>query len=144
MNRFFLLLPLIFAKCTFAEDAFEFKFGLLADNENRYQMLEETLSIPYITLNEGQRFGFIIFTDNNKYKFQSVLYLPSEPKNLSGDMLGQNSSSWSIGIKSPIYDLSGEKVQVMWLDKGDPQGEYKLELFIDGKLLKVIQFIVGR
>lgn len=117
-------------------------FGIFGEDNGKYFIEEKTLKIPYVT-SESQIFGAIIVPpDNEEYQFYSISYLPKTPRILSGDISMLSTTSNEKGYKSPIYQMNGIGAHPMWLDVGDPEGLYRIEIYVNGFLQDIIEFEV--
>lgn len=68
--------------------------------------------------------------DDEPYEVYSVAYLPGHPKQLTGDFAGQSEAS--AGLKSRTSQVDGIRPFCFDFHPGDPLGEYRVEVFING------------
>lgn len=127
---------------TTAVKSFELRFGILSQPKPRiFVMKEETTTIPRHYNQTGFRFGYLIWEKNRKpFQIETVTYPPSAPR-----MLGNVHSDQSLsgGLRSgPIQLNDGKGATGFGFDPGDPTGLWKMEFFVDGKLLRTVEFTV--
>jgi hypothetical protein len=65
------------------------------------------------------------------YEVYSVTYLPAQPTQLHGDFAGQSEAS--SGLKSVASRVAGIRPFCFDFDSGDPLGDYRVEVFINGE-----------
>lgn len=120
---------------------FDVKFGILGEEGGARVLKTETSSIPFITRDKGQVFGAVISpSDETSYRFHTVIFLPASPATLTGD-LGQVAPAQATeGIRSSPQSTTGTTFVEMWFDEGDPKGRYKVELYVNDALLRVVEF----
>jgi len=135
---------LLAALCTAGADApaYTIRFGIMeTDKTTGLTKLTETTTLPFKTRETGFQFGFeIIPPDDKPYTYQVIGHLPSPPKQLSG--LLENIKP-STTITSPTQQASGTYWQPNYFDLGDPLGEWKLDVLVNGKLQRTITFTVS-
>jgi hypothetical protein len=125
---------------------FTFKFGLMKkDAMGRYMVYKETTNIPGCLSGDQHdlHFGFFIeFPRPTTFTEQHVLILPKPPRVFS-EQFWQSSPSQTV-FRSPQIERRLVTWHNMYLtfDVGDPLGEWTLELYLNGKLRKTIQFNV--
>lgn len=126
---------------------FQIKFGVIENRNDATLVFEDRISIPLFTKDEGFYFGFTIFPPDNKpYNFCCTLFSPDEAKlsNETGEIIEEIASS--VDSKQqfffPARRAEGITTMPMWLDKGDPVGEYRIEIFINDELIHGVDFSV--
>ncbi|MCB1706555.1 MAG: hypothetical protein KDI17_16935 [Halioglobus sp.] len=121
----------------------DFKFGLLVgDSMKSLDVTENKFIIPYKVGTKLPYFGFKIIPDHNKpYSIQTVIYLPAPPKTTSGNLKGQP-QDYATGIKSLVKSYRGRSVIGYRLEPGDPCGDYKLVVLINGKPWQEVNYKV--
>ena len=134
------------AKETQTED-FQIKFGIVETRNDVMLVFEDRTSIPRLTKEDGFYFGFTIFPPSNKpYNFDCIFFSPDTAilSNETGEAIEEIKSS--AGSKQqfryPTRRAEGITTVPMWLDKGDPAGEYRLEVVIDDKATYAVDFSV--
>ena len=123
--------------------SFELKFGILSEPQpRRYLLKRQTTTIPKcVYADTGFLFGYIIQEKSSKpFRLETVLHLPENPKVLSGALAHQQASRV---LRSPPKDLNGSGASGFRFDSGDPSGQYKIEFYVDEKLLRAIEFVVS-
>jgi len=86
-----------------------------------------------VTMDPARRPGWCFLVDppdQKTYEVYSVTYLPSRPKQLTGDFARQ--SEPSAGLRSATSRVDGIRPFCFNFDPGDPLGEYRIEVFING------------
>ena len=134
------------AKETQAED-FQIKFGVVETRNDVMLVFEDRTSIPLLTKEDGFYFGFTIFPPSNKpYNFDCTLFSPDTAtlSNETGEIVEEiaPSADSQQQFRFPTRRAEGITTVPMWLDKGDPAGEYRLEVVIDGKATYAVDFSV--
>jgi hypothetical protein len=128
-----------------AQNNFHIRFGIIArDDLGNYFISKETTNIPRKFRETGFRFGYeVVPPDQNPYTCQFVVHLPSPPDAITGGIAQVNPGKPSTTITSQKKEISGRSyIALMWFDPGDPVGDYSVDVFVNGKLLKTIKFNV--
>jgi hypothetical protein len=74
---------------------------------------------------------FLVDPPNDQtYEVYSVTYLPGQPSKLTGDFARQSEAS--AGLRSATSRVDGIRPFCFDFDPGDPLGEYRVEVFING------------
>ncbi len=68
--------------------------------------------------------------NEQEYEVYSVTHLPGEARQLTGDFAGQSQPSG--GLRSAASRVDGIRPFCFDFDPGDPLGEYRVEVFING------------
>lgn len=124
-----------------APTRFDVRFGILSTEDGVRALKSETTSIPFITRDKGQLFGAVISpSDEASYRFHTVIFLPATPAKLTGQIGRVAPMQATEGIRSAPQKTSGKTFVEMWFDEGDPMGRYKVELYVNDGLLRVIEF----
>jgi len=117
------------------------RFGVVRQiSEGIFEFVEETTRIQRRLKSTGYRFG--IGFDNPECKmiewFEQI-HLPKPLKEVTGNLQQARTSVMrSITFKSDRPTVIDE----FWFDEGDPVGEHRLELFVNGKIRDWFDFIV--
>jgi hypothetical protein len=117
------------------------KAGIMEPVNARGDRLHET---QRITMDPSRRPGWCFLVDppdDQTYEVYSVTHLPGEPRQLTGDFAGQPESS--TGLKSAVSRVDGIRPFCFDFDPGDPLGEYRVEVFINGALHSELRMQVG-
>lgn len=112
-------------------DTFVVKAGVMEPAGAGVDHLRET---QRITMDPSRRPGWCFLVDppnDRMYEVHSVTYLPSPPRHLTGDFAGQ--SEVSTGLRSATSRVDGIRPFCFDFDPGDPLGEYRVEIFINGE-----------
>jgi hypothetical protein len=126
-----------------AEDAGQFKFGIFAPEVagQADRIASETLTLPYKFEETGFRWGFDFSpADTAEYSLRVVMHLPAPPSTISGTL--QPSKDSPTIVTSRELKQTGRTTRTYFFEKGDPLGEWKFEIFVNGKLTRTFQFRV--
>ncbi len=110
------------------------KVGIMESATANQDVLRETNEI---TMDPSRRPGFCFLIDppnDEPYEIYSVHYLPATPKNLTGIFREYDTNTAVSGIKTPIEHAQGIRPFCYDFHPGDPLGEYRIEVFINGTL----------
>jgi hypothetical protein len=121
------------------------RFGIIECNEtDGCYLSKETSEIPFKVRDTGFRFGFEIIPPNSEsYTCRYMVHLPSPPAAITGGLKDVNPGKPSNMIKSHLKHVAGVKyVDPMWFDVGDPKGDCTIDIFINEKLSRTINFKV--
>lgn len=115
---------------------------------NTYQVYKETAQIPFITKEQNPNFAFGYFIKNvgsSSRVFYTKLHLPKPAMNVGGTLHkdGNKSGQTVLTEKPKRLNSNAWHYTNIQLDSTDPQGEWKLELYIDNSLAKTIYFTVS-
>ena len=142
----------IFFICTKAHSFEEFSvsFGSLKIINGKWAVVKETATIPFKLRATGYTHGFIVTPSSLKpYEIYAILYPPSEPKKVVFKHINPAKTNNRLikkplteGIRSPKHKRKGSYHFPIWFDPGDPLGIYKIEVYINSKLYKVIEYEV--
>jgi len=117
-------------------------FGIFEKSEGTVR-LKETTVIPLKLKSTGFEFGFeIIPSGNEPYTYQTFVHTPSPPEHIGGIAEKENPDQHALIGKTPVQMAVGPYMQPTWFDPGDPLGEWKIDVLVNGKLLKTITFTV--
>lgn len=128
-----------------AQKDFHVTFGLFKiESDFESKLIQEDVStIDLLDMKKNHVFGYeIVPPDELEYEVYSIDYLPAEPETLSGALSGKSTADFAKGIKSPTVIAKGISYSSFQFDRGDPLGEYRIEVYINQKLNKVIKFYV--
>jgi len=124
------------------------RFGILEiDSSGKARRLKEETSIIPLKLREtGFRFGLeIVPPDTKPFKFQLITYPPSAPKIITGSFQKTDSKVAPAAITSPVYEANGggkSPLVPLWFDAGDPIGNWKIKISVEGRLTATVEFAV--
>jgi hypothetical protein len=113
-----------------AQTAFILKAGTMESSSPGIDRRHET---QRITMDPTRRPGWCFLVDPSDYEtyeVYSVTYLPGQPKELTRDFAGQSESS--AGLRSATSRVDGVRPFCFDFHHGDPLGEYRVEVFING------------
>ncbi len=134
------------SKETQPED-FQIKFGVIENRNGVTLVFEDKVFIPLLTKEQEFYFGFTIFPPNNKpYNFRCTLFSPDATKlsNETGEIIEKVASSTESKqqFRFPTRRAEGITTMPMWLDEGDPPGEYRIEIFVNEDEVYAVDFVV--
>jgi hypothetical protein len=119
--------------CTFAAsaNAQDVRFGILRQlPDGAYAMDVETTRLPRHLKESGFRFGLAIDNPGGKtIEVYEVLHVPKRLRELSGSM---RELSPTVIKTDPRRSAETRVFEDFWFDAGDPLGQYRLELYING------------
>jgi len=106
------------------------KAGTMEGARPGVDRLKETMTV---TMDPGRRPGWCFLVDppnDHTYEVYSVTHLPAQPERLTGDFVSQSNAS--AGLTSATARADGIRPFCFDFDSGDPVGEYRVEVFING------------
>ncbi len=124
---------------------YEVKFGIMKeDNEGYYYVSTETTIIPRLYKETGFRWGYTVKEKRGmSFSIRKTLYLPDAPKQITGNLNNVKISEGGRKIVDKEFKVKkGIYSDTLWFDEGDPLGTYRIELYINDKLERVIDFEV--
>jgi hypothetical protein len=121
------------------------KFGYMTESSSGMYVSNETTTIPLKLKNTGFRFGFTVkHKKNGSFEGYHIIYLPAPPKEITDVLKKAVVSAEGKVIESLKERYDGFWANAFWFDEGDPVGDWKIEIYIDGKLAKSLDFTVVR
>ncbi|MBW4616259.1 MAG: hypothetical protein KME21_23890 [Desmonostoc vinosum HA7617-LM4] len=136
--------PTIYSQSTIAKPVIvsEAEFGIKRVDSEGQTILVETNKIPLI---EGNAYGWRIKLRDyqGEVKWREVLRLPKRPETWSTDN-GENFSISTDGTTAETKRTQSAPngvIENFWtIAPGDPAGQYKIEVFIDDRLISSFNF----
>lgn len=122
--------------------AFKVKAGLLEAATTSATRLRETAEV---TMDPARRPGWCFLVDppdGQRYEVYSVHHLPGAPKSLARDFQGIAPDRAVGGIKTNVEQVDGTRTFCFDFNAGDPLGEYRVEVFINGTLQTTLRLNV--
>jgi hypothetical protein len=110
--------------------------------DSRGDQLRETRTI---SADPSRRPGWCFIVDpptDAPYEVYSIHYLPLAPDSLTGEFAGAKPHSAVNGLKTEIKRADGIRPFCFDFHAGDPLGEYRVEVFIDGSLKTTLRLEV--
>lgn len=140
-----MLLALFIALPTVAEDAYPVRFGILGVRDGLVRVVEETRRIPLRIGDPAFAFGYELHCrPGEEIDWATIATLPARPAEYSGDHY-----TLSDDLKTVIFDppliLCKENDILLFqsrFDQGDPVGNWRLEIMVNGKSVKKLIFEV--
>jgi hypothetical protein len=125
---------------------YEIKFGLMKkDSSGKYYVYSETTTIPLIYKDKDPefRFGYFIKTaDTQAFTTYMIMHTPSAFEAYSGEFKDVNKKDSGNTVQLPSKKTVGWFAQSFRFDRGDPPGQYKIDIWINDKLVRTIDFTV--
>ena len=132
---------LLFSAAVQSSDGYDVTFGILGNDKGQFNLLVETTTIPLIPIEKGLYYGVEITpVTEDPYIVELVTKMPSIPRKLSGVFEDAKAEEATKGLKFPPYELAGTSAIPMGFDEGDPLGIYTLEVYVNKKLIKTIEY----
>ncbi len=138
----------LYLGCTNSEhsDTGEFiiEFGELDGVEGQgLSFARESKRIPLRYRQDGYLFGVRITPPTNEsYEVRFVHYLPAVPRDTAGKVSGAPVSQEGRVIEGSGDVSEGISVYPFGFDPGDPEGEYKVEVYLNGTRMAVLPYSV--
>jgi hypothetical protein len=124
------------------EQKFGVKAGVMEAATTGADRLRET---AVLTMDPARRPGwcFVVEPSNSEpYEVYSIHHLPGPPKSLTRDFQGMAPDSAVTGIKTNVEHVEGPRPFCFDFNAGDPVGEYRVEVFINGALKTTLRLDV--
>jgi hypothetical protein len=121
---------------------FVIKAGVMSPSIAGRNRFEETRTFP---MDPARRPGWCFIVDpptDQPYDVYSVHYLPTAPSRLTGELQEQDATRAASGVKTDVVRAHGFRSLCYDFDLGDPLGEYRVEIFIDGELKTTLRLEV--
>ncbi len=139
------LLVALFGISAYAGD-FDIKFGLMKKNTaGQYYVYSETTTIPLIFKDDDAdfRFGYSVrYSDDQTFTTYLVLHPPATFEKYSGDLRDADRNEGGKAIQTPPQTARSGFAYSFRFDRGDPPGQYKIDIWINDKLIRTIDFTV--
>lgn len=120
---------------TYESSEYEIKFGVLSNECGCEIEIENPETIPYVIGRDNLKFGYVIRPKTNKsYKYRAVLHMPEPPKTVEGCVVNSETEYMVEGLKTENVKGKGRQAMSGWLTEGDPEGKYRMVLFINNHL----------
>lgn len=113
---------------------FVIKAGIMEPADSGRDRLRETRTI---SADPSRRPGWCFLVDpptDAPYEVYSITYLPLPPDRLTGDFKDEQPDRAVSGLKTAIERVDGIRPFCFDFHAGDPLGEYRVEVFVDGAL----------
>lgn len=118
------------------------KAGVIDGSGPTLDSLRETHEV---TMDPSRRPGWCFVVDppsTDPYEVYSVHHLPGTPKSLTGDFAGTQPDTAMAGLKTSVQHVEGTRTFCSDFHAGDPLGEYRVEVFINGALTATLRLQV--
>lgn len=123
-------------------DFFIVKAGIMEPSGDGIDRLRETNTV---SMNPSRKPGFCFIVDPpspNRYQVYSVHHLPKVPAALTGDFAKSPPQAAVSGIQTETSVVDGIRPFCFDFSPGDPVGNYKIEVFINGNLNTTLDLTV--
>ena len=110
--------------------------------DSRGDRLRETRTV---SADPSRRPGWCFLVDpptDAPYEVYSIHYLPLPPDHLTGEFKGQKPDRAMSGLKTESKRVDGIRPFCFDFHAGDPLGEYRVEVFVDGVLTTTLRLQV--
>ncbi|MCM8775093.1 MAG: hypothetical protein NC930_01870 [Candidatus Omnitrophica bacterium] len=119
------------------------RFGQMEKMSSGYELSRETTVIPFRLKETGFLFGFTVqHLRGEPFTGYQIIRLPSSPKQISGQPGSGEVSQMGQSFRSNPKVRSGFWSEAIWFEEGDPLGKWKIEIYLDNVLEKIIEFTV--
>lgn len=124
-------------------DSYDIRFGIIeSDSDGAYDVAVETTSIPLLTQETGFCFGYAIDPpDGRAYLTHEVIHLPAPPRHIDFQMPIETIDGGRI-IRTPNIHRRDHMIYPFCFSQGDPLGPWKLDIFINDEIARVVRFQV--
>lgn len=140
-------LVIVLQSCQALASDFNIKFGLIKkDTAGKYYVSEETTTLPlrHKDDNPDFRFGYSVKSQaESSFTSYFVMHFPTMPQQYTGVMKDAAKNTDTKTVQSPVKTSSGSFTYWMRFDRGDPPGQYKIDIWINDKLARTIDFTVN-
>ncbi len=125
-----------------SESEYQIDFGLMKQRaDGSYYVYKETRTIALLLKETGFRWGYTIRSKNLYFSTYSIDYGPSAGLQASADNAAITRGNTLVRMgPTRVYD--GYYWRWTANDAGDPLGEQKIEIYINGKLYQTIHFTI--
>ena len=127
-------------------ESIDIRFGILnRESGGNLGVVRETTDIPLFHRDTGFRFGYTIKIEPERsFSTYTIHYLPARPETLSGRLSGQAATAAPQGVRTE-EEVHGQEVTFpLWFDQGDPEGLYRADIYVDGRLARSVRYEVKR
>lgn len=113
------------------------EFGIF--EKDSFKLKERTTQIPMIYKDNGFSVGYVIQSkDRSDFEEYSIAYPPKE--GIAGDEIKKTGNK---GLRGPVgKSTNGNVAHKFGFDKGDPDGTWMIDIFVNDQLIKSIKFEV--
>ncbi len=146
MRIIFAILTLLTATPSFAEEV-SVRFGIIEISERigptnfRFGFVKEANFVPLLTMEQGGLYGVEYSAPESfKYKVQVRAILPPGVTEMSGDVVTTEQDKTQTVMVFQPREYKGTVVEPFLFTSGDPEGSYKLEVSVNGKLFKTLEY----
>jgi hypothetical protein len=118
------------------------RFGTVSADDDNPEFLKETAVLPLRYKDSGFRFGVqIVPNDDKPYTYYFVFHLSAVPKVLTGESFERKAPSSTLQTVATKSE-GGTSTVGFSFDPGDPTGDQSVDVFINGTLVKTINYTV--
>lgn len=125
---------------------FDIKFGLMKkDSAGKYYVYSETTTIPLLYKDKDPdfRFGYSIKTaPGQTFTTYMIMHTPAAFEKYTGEFKDADKKEGGKTIQSPAKKAGTEFTYSLRFDRGDPPGQYKIDIWINDKPARTIDFTV--
>lgn len=120
-----------------------FQFGLLSGSTPGTLRVDvETTSLPVRRDTPTPYYGFYLNQPQlEPFSLQTIMYPPAAPVAVPKSWISKP-EDFASGLKSQIRTVNGPLLTGYIFNDGDPPGEYRLDIVINGKLWRSIKYSI--
>jgi hypothetical protein len=121
----------------------EFHFGLLVGTWPDLIVTKETLVIPKRTDTELSYYGFSIASAGRpSFTVNTVVFPPGPPARVGGIAFGNPADYQKGFVSTTAHSTRGRVVIGFRFNEGDPLGSYRLDVIVNGKPWKTVNYAI--
>ena len=126
-----------------SDPEFQIRFGIIEkDSAGYYDVSRETTRIPFIYQSSGFHWGYSVTPpDERLYTTSEVISMPSPPKLIDFPLPISTQDGGRI-IITPNIPRQDQMVHFYGFSEGDPLGWWKLQIIINGRVVRTVRFEV--
>ena len=116
------------------------------DAAGKYHVYSETTAIPLIYKDKDPdfRFGYSIKTASDQpFNTYMIMHPPAAFEKFTGEFKDADKKEDGKTIQSPAKKAVAAFTYSLRFDRGDPPGQYKIDIYINNKLERTIDFVVS-
>ena len=114
------------------------------DSVNEKFIWRESDFVPLIPKNTCYEWDIQLDTEMESVQLKEVLILPSKPKTWGDEEGMELQHDNKVSVKQKVVKLESRTISGGWcVADGDPTGNHKIDVFVNGVLAKSFSFVVG-
>lgn len=127
------------------EAVYKIEFGFIEKNADSGKVhFKESFSIPFRLKTTGFLWGYWIkSSDGKNHTTYFVVETPGIPKKITGDLGETGQIQEEKKLARSVPEKFKDKIfRPFWFDEGDPLGKWKIQIYVDDRLVKTVEFDV--